>query len=87
MMPFITLFQKEWEKDFTVVQWDQRNAGKTYEANDPKKVAPTVTVTQMLADTLEVVRYLTNKYGKEKVVLLGHSWGSVLGSIFLRNTI
>ena len=84
MMPFITLFQKEWEKDFTVVQWDQRNAGKTYRANDPKKVAPTVTVTQMLADTLEVVRYLTNKYGKEKVVLLGHSWGSVLGSLFIK---
>lgn len=84
MIPFMTLFQKEWEKDFTVVQWDQRNAGKTYAANDPKKVTPTATVTQMLADTLEVVKHLISKFHQEKIVLLGHSWGSVLGSLFVK---
>ncbi|WP_198524901.1 alpha/beta fold hydrolase [Niameybacter massiliensis] len=84
MMPFIPDFQFGWEKDFTVVQWDQRNTGKTLKANNPEEVANTATITQMLADTLEVVRYLTQKLGKEKVIILGHSWGSVLGTLFVK---
>lgn len=82
MMPFIPKFQFDWEKDFTVVQWDQRNAGKTLTANKVEEVSETTTMTQMLIDTLEVVKYITKKLGKEKLIILGHSWGSVLGTLF-----
>jgi pimeloyl-ACP methyl ester carboxylesterase len=78
-MPTDYTFQSPWEDYFTVVEWDQRGAGKTYASNDPKALAATMTVKQMTSDAEEVVRYLQNTYGKKKIFLLGHSWGSVLG--------
>ena len=78
-MPLAWTVQRPWEDYFTVVQWDQRGAGKTYAANDPALVAPTLTLPQMISDTEEVIRYLQRHLGKQKIILLGHSWGSVLG--------
>ncbi len=52
-MPTSWTFQNPWEDYFTVVQWDQRGSGKTYNANDPKKVAPTMTEAQMVSDAEE----------------------------------
>jgi pimeloyl-ACP methyl ester carboxylesterase len=77
-MPFAWTIQSPWEEYFTVVQWDQRGAGKTYGANDPNAIAPTMTVAQMTDDATEVVRYLEKEYGKQKIFILGHSWGNVL---------
>jgi len=78
-MPLSWTFQTPWEDYFTVVQWDQRGAGKTYAANDPEKVAAGMTIEQMTADATEVVEYLRRTYHKQKIFLLGHSWGSALG--------
>ncbi|HEY1773720.1 MAG TPA: alpha/beta hydrolase [Gammaproteobacteria bacterium] len=78
-MPTSWTFQNGWEDFFTVVQWDQRGSGKTYAANDPDKVKPTVTVDRMEQDTAELVQYLRRKYGKDKIFIIGHSWGTVLG--------
>jgi pimeloyl-ACP methyl ester carboxylesterase len=78
-MPADYTFQTPWEDYFTVVQWDQRGAGKTYAANDPALTASTLSMTQMTSDAEEVVRYLMNRYQKKKIFLLGHSWGSALG--------
>ncbi|NMO13548.1 alpha/beta fold hydrolase [Pyxidicoccus fallax] len=68
-----------WDEFFTVIQWDQRGAGKTYVANDPATVAPTLTVEQMHADAEEVVQWARKAFGKQKIFVLGHSWGSILG--------
>jgi len=78
-MPTSWYFQRGWEEYFTVVQWDQRGAGKTYVANDPAQVAPTMTRERMVADALEMVAWLRQAFGKDKVFVLGHSWGSYLG--------
>lgn len=79
-MAFLHDFQYAWEKDFTVVQWDQRNAGKTYFLNDPKDVLETMSFERALADAYEVTQHIKQKLNKDKVVILGYSWGSVLGS-------
>lgn len=76
-MPVDYTFQSPWEDYFTVVQWDQRGTGKTY-ASDPKGQAP-LTIEQMTSDAEEVVQYLLKNYQKQKIFLLGHSWGSLLG--------
>ncbi|WP_240359905.1 alpha/beta fold hydrolase [Pyxidicoccus trucidator] len=68
-----------WDEFFTVIQWDQRGAGKTYGANDAATVAPTLTVDRMHADAAEVVQWARKTFRKEKVFVLGHSWGSILG--------
>jgi proline iminopeptidase len=78
-MPASWAFQTPWEDYFTVVQWDQRGAGKTFLANDPAAIAPTLNIARMTEDAAEVVQYLRKTYGKDKVFVLGHSWGSVLG--------
>lgn len=80
-LPVAYTFQSPWEDYFTVVQWDQRGTGKTYAANDPKALAPTMNQAQMVSDAGQVVSYLRQHYGKKKIFLLGHSWGSVLGVI------
>jgi pimeloyl-ACP methyl ester carboxylesterase len=78
-MPTSWYFQRGWEEYFTVVQWDQRGAGKTYAENDPAKIAPTMTPERMIADTEEMVAWLRKEFGKDKIFVLGHSWGSYLG--------
>lgn len=78
-MPFAWAFQRPWEDYFTVVQWDQRGAGRSFPLNDPKTLAPTMTVDRFRDDTIELIDLLRHKYGKQKVFLLGHSWGSVVG--------
>ena len=78
-MPVSWLYQSGWEDWFTVVQWDQRGAGKTYVANDPAQVEPTIAQERMVADGEELVAWLRANYGKRKVFVLGHSWGSIIG--------
>lgn len=77
---FAHAFQDNWEELFTVVHWDQRGTGKTLTKNP--KAYPTVDV--LLQDLWELIHYLKERYHKQKIVLLGHSWGSVLGSLFIK---
>lgn len=66
------------EQYFDVCYWDQRGTGMSYDAETAKKG---VTVEQLIEDTIEVTNHLRNKYARDKVFLLGHSWGSYLGSL------
>ncbi len=70
---------RSWEKYFTVVQWDQRGTGKTYGRNGGGAEAPLMTIDRMTKDGLEVAEYLRCHLHKGRIVILGHSWGTVLG--------
>jgi pimeloyl-ACP methyl ester carboxylesterase len=78
-IPLAGAFQGPLEKHFTVVQWDQRGAGKTYASNGQGLQRRTMNVQRMEQDTLEVVNYLRRRFKREKIFVLGHSWGSVMG--------
>ena len=80
MMGVSWSFQRPWEDYFTVVEWDQRGAGKTYASNDWETVKPTMKIERFVEDAEEMVQYLRAKYHKRKIVLLGHSWGSVIAT-------
>ena len=67
---------------FTIVQWDQRDAGKTLELNS-SPIQPSVE--QMEKDTYQVISFLTNELNQEKIYLLGSSWGNVLGFYIVEN--
>jgi len=78
-MPMSWWFSRDWEEYFTVVQWDQRGAGKTYLLNDPAKIAPTLTLARMVDDAEEMAYWIRKELGKKKIFVLGHSWGSYPG--------
>lgn len=78
-IPIAREFQAPWERHFTVVQWDQRGAGKTYATNDRELQRRTMSVARMEQDALEVVNYLRQRFRRNKILVVGHSWGSLLG--------
>lgn len=83
-MPMMYLahdFQRELENDFTLVHWDRRGAGKTYFRNIPS--AESINVRQIIDDTYELIDTLKERYNKDKIILIGHSFGTYLGSILV----
>jgi pimeloyl-ACP methyl ester carboxylesterase len=64
------------EKYFTVCWWDRRGAGLSYNANTPQE---TLTLEQSISDTIEVTNYLRKRFHKEKIFLMAHSGGSLIG--------
>lgn len=83
-MPLMYLshtFQRPLEKKFTVVQWDQRGAGKSYSKNIPTQ---TINVEQYLSDALQLIDTLCTRYHQKKIYLAGHSWGTYLSSILVQ---
>jgi len=69
---------RSWLKYFTVVQWDQRGAGRTLGKNGPS-LAATITIDRMARDGVELAEFLHKSLRKDKIILVGHSWGSILG--------
>lgn len=66
------------EQFFDVCYWDQRGAGMSYDKNE---AASPLTVEQLVEDTVQVTNYLRDKFSQDKIFLLGHSWGTYLGSL------
>jgi pimeloyl-ACP methyl ester carboxylesterase len=72
-------FNAALEDGFTVVYWDQRGAGRSY----ARSIAPeTMTVERFVADLDELVERCLARFGKRRVALAGHSWGSALGVLY-----
>ena len=75
--PFVKQFNPGIEDVFVVCYWDQRGAGLSYS----KKISPeTMNLPQFVDDAGKVTEYLLHKFNREKIYLLGHSWGTMLGS-------
>jgi pimeloyl-ACP methyl ester carboxylesterase len=64
------------EDYFTIVWWEQRGSGLSYSADIPPE---TMTLEQMISETLEVTNYVRHRFGKEKIYLMGHSGGTFIG--------
>lgn len=73
---FLHRFNRNLEESFVVVSWEQRGAGKSF---SPRPPAESMTLDQFVADTHEVTRYLKERFGQERIYLVGHSWGTLLG--------
>ncbi len=69
-------FTRKWSDVYTVVTWDQRNCGKSYSSDQNDT---TLTYDLMMSDGVEMTKYLLDYLGKEKLTLLGHSWGTYFG--------
>jgi pimeloyl-ACP methyl ester carboxylesterase len=80
LVPLTPVF-RSWEKQFTIVQWDQRGAGKTYGRNGPDH-GP-MTIDRMVRDGIELTLYLLEHIHREQLIVVGHSWGTVLGLLMV----
>ena len=81
MMFLSHTFQRPLEEHFVCVQWDQRGAGKSFHAG----VSPdSLSVRRLLDDLFELVGVLNTWFGKQKIYLAGHSFGSYLGMLAVR---
>ena len=72
----------ELEKHFTVVHWDQRGSGKTHREGFREQ---DLTVEVFSNDALALVDHLRQRFKQDKIYLLGHSWGSMLGALLARD--
>ena len=78
---WLTLMRKNTrplEKYFTVVNWDQRGAGKSFAAG---RVGAEMTMRAFVDDLIALSSDLAERFHKNKILLVGHSWGSVIGVI------
>lgn len=75
---FMKHFNPDIEKDFVMVYWEQRGAGKSYSEAIP---AESMNMEQFISDTRELSAYLSERFNQDKIYLMGHSWGSLLGII------
>ncbi|HKD49120.1 MAG TPA: alpha/beta hydrolase [Rhizomicrobium sp.] len=73
-----------WQKSFTVVQWDQRGAGHTY-GHSGGSNTPDVNLKRIAADGVELARHLCHRLNKKKIIVLGHSWGSMVAVTMVWN--
>lgn len=71
-------FNKNLEDYFIVVNWEQRGCGKSYPAIKDREA---INVEQYVSDINELTEYLKNRFDKEKIYLLGHSWGTIIGTM------
>lgn len=77
--PLFRYFNSDLENHFLVVYWDQRGAGRSFDSDaDPHEL----TVSRHLADLDAVVDHLRHTLGQDKILLIGHSWGSLLGLLY-----
>jgi pimeloyl-ACP methyl ester carboxylesterase len=76
---FLRYFNTPLERSFTVVYWDQRGTGRSFDRDIPRS---SMTVSQFMTDLDELVDAVCKRLGKTKVVIFGHSWGSALGVLY-----
>jgi pimeloyl-ACP methyl ester carboxylesterase len=74
---------RAWLKTYTVVQWDQRGAGRTLGRNG-RASASNLTIDRLVQDGVELAEALRTSLRKDKIILVGHSWGSVLGVLMAK---
>ena len=79
---FLSKLCPELEETFVVAQWEQRGAGKSFSKAIPDE---SMTLERMVEDAHELTGYLKERFGCDKVFLMGHSWGSQLGMYLIEN--
>ena len=69
-------FNGELEKHFVLAIWEQRGCGKSYPSINPKS---DLTIDQYVADLIELSEMLRVRFDEQKIYLVGHSWGTIIG--------
>lgn len=79
LIPTLWQFQRPLEEYFTLVNWDQRGAGKTYATTAPERVTDSIRIDRYVDDAIELAELVRKRYRQDKLILVGHSWGTIVG--------
>lgn len=79
--PLFRYFNGDLERHFLVAYFDQRGAGRSF---DPEAPAASLNIAQHVTDLDRVVDHLRSQYHRDRVLLVGHSWGTVLGMLYAK---
>lgn len=79
--PLVSYYNRILEDYFIVVNWDQRGAGKSFSKDIPIE---TMNISQFISDTHQVVEFLRKRFNQDRILLVGHSWGSLLGVLTIQ---
>ena len=72
-------FTPELEQSYLVVYWEQRGSGRSYHGDIPPE---SMTIARFVSDLDELVEAVRTRFGKDRVVLVGHSWGTAIGLLY-----
>ena len=75
-IPYVRKYQDILEEHFTIVHYDQRGSGKSYQFFEDYS---TISSDQHVEDLLALTDYIKNEFSTEKVLLIGHSYGTYIG--------
>ena len=77
-IPYVTKYQDLLEQSFTIVHYDQRGSGKSYQfGTDYSKVTASTHVDDLIALT----KYIEDYLHQEQVILIGHSYGTYIATM------
>ena len=78
-------FDYRWEPylndQFTIVTYAQRGCGRTYYDNPNAEISRKL----VLQDIDKTVDYLRERFGQEKIIIMGHSWGTLIGTLYVQD--
>ena len=80
-MALIRNFNSKLEDNFIVVNWDQRGTVKSFHSSIKKEI---VTIEEYVKDTYELIQLLRKRFSKNKIYLMAHSWGTVIGTLIAK---
>lgn len=75
-MAFNRIYNSTLEENFVFVNWDQRGTGYSFDKSAPPS---SLTLARITQDLDELIELLKPEFNADKVLLVGHSWGSMLG--------
>lgn len=75
-------YQSDLEDEYTFINYDQRGCGRTYYANDDG--AQDLSIEQLEQDLDAIVDYVLKRFEQKQIIIMGHSWGTILGTLYIQ---
>ena len=79
LSPFSAKLFADWESYFTLIQWDQPGAGRTF-SRSGSDIASELSIDRIVRDGIDVAEFALDMLGHDKLILVGTSWGSIIAS-------
>jgi len=73
---YVRKYQDLLEQNFTIVRYDQRGAGKSYHLSEDYS---NLSINLLVDDLIALTDYVRNELETDEIVLVGHSFGTIVG--------